>query len=203
MSDRGQSPLNRRIAQNSNSNILEMYAAMGSPIKAFTTDKILASSGVALTDNAIRYTAIYLPKDTTITGVAFFQKVQGAFTGDQTNGLALYTYSAGILVKIRETANDETIWENTANTYVQVPFSTPAVLTKGLYYIAAIYNSSAGTAPQIDMTAIGTPNAAQSAPLTSNSAFTAGQITGQNSFPSSQVASGVTLVSGVPWFALY
>jgi hypothetical protein len=193
MSDKGQSPLNRRIAQDSNSNILEMYAAMGSPIKAFTTDKILASSGVALTDNAIRYTAIYLPKDATITGVAFFQKVQGAFTGDQTNGLALYIYSAGTLVKVRETAND----------YVQVPFTTPAVLSKGLYYIAAIYNSSAGTAPQIDMTAIGTPNAAQSAPITSNSAFKTGQITGQNSFPSSQAASGVALVSGVPWFALY
>jgi len=201
MADRSSSQITRSLrAGNVNSalgytagktGLIDLYQSLGSPIKTFTIDKVLASSGTALTDNAIRYVALQVfEASTTISNFVFYSKVQGNFTGDNTNGLALYSYSAGTMTKIGETANDEAIWKNTANTFVTVALATPVAVTSGTYYVGLIYNQSAQTtAPQIDMTSIGTPNASQSNVLFTNSAFTTGQITGQNSFPSTQATS--------------
>jgi len=183
---------------------LLLSQSLGSPVVAETISPVLASAPVSLADGTLRYVAIQVPTNATITGVMFYMRTVGVFTGDNTNGLALYTQSGGVMVKIRETANDENIWKNTANTWVQVPFATPAILTAGTYYVALIYNNSAQTtAPQINMTSLTSPNAGGNSPLFANSNFVTGQITGQNSFPSSQATSGVTAVAGVPYLALF
>ncbi len=188
----------------SQSYLVDIYSALGSPIKAFSVDKVLASSGVNLTNNAIRFVAVWLAQPSLITGIAFYSKVAGVFTGNNENRLALFSYSAGTQTRVAITANDETIWKNTANTFVQVPFTATYSAAKGLYFVGIIYNNSAQTtAPQIDMTAIGTPNGTQSNVLFSNSAFTTGQITAQNTMPSSIAINTITPVTGVPWVALY
>lgn len=183
---------------------LLLAQSLGSPVVAETISSVLASAPVSLADGTLRYVAINVPTNVTVTGVMFYMRTQGAFTGDQTNGLALYTQSSGTMVKIRETANDENIWKNTANTWVQVPFTSTASLTSNVYYIGLLYNSSAQTtAPQINMTSFTTPNAGGNSPLLANSNFISGQVATQNTLPASQATSGVTGVTGVPYIALY
>ena len=204
MSDKGLSPLNRRLSVNTKSQALSTAQCLGSPILAETISALLATAPTSLTDNAIRYVAIEVRDIISATGVMFFSRVQGNFVADQTNGLALYSQSAGTMTKVRETANDENIWKNAINTWVQVPFATPVTLTPGIYYLSAIYNnSSQSAAPQINMTSLTSTQALGNLPLPANSNFISGQITGQNSFPTTQATSGVTAVGGIPYLALY
>jgi hypothetical protein len=205
MSDKGLSPLNRNLKVNTKSQALSTAQSLGSPVLAETISALLATAPTALTDNAIRDVAIEVRENITATGVMFFSRVAGSFTGEQTNGLALHTQSSGTMVRIRETANDENIWKNTANTWVQVPFTSPAVLTPGVYYVSLIYNcvGAASTTPQINMTSFTSTQALGNLPLPANSNFISGQTTGQNSFPSSRATSSVTSVGGIPYLALY
>ncbi len=97
--------------------------------------------------------AMFIPDSVVVKGVQFYMQTQGSFTGNNTNGLALYKYENGILTKVAETANDENIWKNTANTLVSVPFVSTYSAARGLYYISALYNNSVQTTqPRIGAT---------------------------------------------------
>lgn len=89
--------------------------------------------------------AIYIPDSVAVKGVRFYMHTQGSFTGDNTNSIALYKYSGGVLTKVAETANDENIWKNTAGSFVSVPFLSTYSAGPGLYYVSALYNNSAQT----------------------------------------------------------
>jgi hypothetical protein len=192
------------LATSRKSQALRTAQTLGSPILAETISPLLATAGTSLTDNAIRYVAIEVSGAMTATGLMFYQRVQGNFVGDQTNGLSLNSQSAGTITKIAETANDQNIWKNAVG-WVQVPFTSPVALTAGVYYASLIYNVSGSptTNPQIHMTSFTSTTPAGNSPLFANSNFVTGQITGQNSFPATQATSGVTAVGGIPYLAIY
>jgi hypothetical protein len=112
------------------------YSILGNP------NFVVAASANLL--NQIRYIfPIYIAKTDTITGVKFYAQITGNFTGNNFNGLALYSYDgAGNLTQVAITANDANIWKGTAQTWQQVNFISSVTLNAGVYFIAAMYCSS-------------------------------------------------------------
>lgn len=93
------------------------------------------------------YTILYEITDTiTVSAFQYILAVQGVFTADNYNGIALYSYNATTksYTKIIETDNDATIWTQAAGVIKTKTF-TPQVLTPGFYAVAIVYNSSAQT----------------------------------------------------------
>lgn len=163
----------------------------------------LSGSGSGLTDNTARYTAVWVPYNFTSTGAMFLMVTQGNFTGDQTNALALYSYSGGTLTKVAETANDQNIWKNAANAFVKVAWATPVAVTRGVYFVGAIYNNSAQvTAPTLLTAGSYVATTMATTDLT-NSAKIRGTVAAQNSFPATQASTGITAVAGCSWFGIY
>lgn len=181
------------------------YQALGSTIKAETVNFPLAycNTALALTDNQSRFIAIYLPNDATITGVCFYCRTTGNFTGDQFNGLALYSYNNGTMTKVAETANDQTIWKQAANSIRQIAFSVPYAAQAGIYFVGSLYNNSAQTTAPAIAAGTAVNNAAMQSLLFTNSAKLSGTVNAQNSLPSSQAMTGVTGNTAMPWMALY
>lgn len=127
--------------------------ALGSAIKAQTlgTDGLInITTTTAMVDGQRLYNAIWLPRAETITGVKFYQGTQGNFTGDNFNGIGLFSYSEGVLTQVAVTANDANIWKGTSGTWQTVAFTTPVALQPGLYFVCYMYSNSAeSTAPTI------------------------------------------------------
>lgn len=196
----------RRKLGASNSNeivtdpIVLAMQAVGSTIKyqSVGTNLVLGANSTALVNGNVRWVAVYVTKQTSITGIGFYQKVQGVFTGSADNKLALYSLSSGTLTQVASTANDENIWKNAANTYVRVPFSTGVYAAKpGLYYVAFTYNNSAQTtAPSLIFgTNVNSVNVNAEALLF-------GSING-TTLPSSVALTSVGGSANVPWVFLY
>lgn len=181
---------------------LRAIQALGSPIKSSPIGgSFLPNTGTAMVSTRSYFNAVYLEKDTTSTGVAFFQVTQGVFTANNFNGLALYSYSGGTVTQIATTANDGNIWKNASNTWVQVAWTSPVVLTAGVYFIGMLYSSSAGTAPSVGSTSIFN-NQNYFAPLTTNSSrLFGGIINTVTSLPASQACSAWTNIS--TYFSVY
>lgn len=190
------------IAGDYNKDLLAIQL-LGSPIKSTGIGApFLPNTGTGMSDGRSYYNAVYVDKKITSTGVAFYQATQGAFTADNFNGLALYSYSAGTATQIAITANDGNIWKNTSGTWVQVAWTASVTIEPGVYYIGALYNTSVQTtAPVIGVfnpVAIGN----YFAPLTTNSSKIFGGIVNLvNTFPSSQALSNWTNIS--TYYALY
>jgi len=105
------------------------------------------SGGAALSDAQQVTTAVEAFYDESCTGIKWYQSTQGNFTGDQFNGFALYSISAGTLTQIAITTNDANHWKN-AQGWVTTPWVTPAdVEAAELYFVALLYNQSAATTP--------------------------------------------------------
>jgi hypothetical protein len=182
---------------------LHALQALGSAIKGQSVgvDMSTLTQNLGVNDEIMYWMAVWLPKAGTITGVKFHMHTTGSFTGNNTNGLALYSYSGGTLTKVAETANDANIWKNTAMTIVSVPFATPYAAAAGLHFVAYCYNAStATTAPQIG-------GGANIFSGINNGDFTnSGKLFGytlSTSFPSTQAISGLTVQISRPWFGLY
>lgn len=191
------------LAEFFNTDFERALYALGSAILFQTVGNKGIDTTFSLADGTIRFAAVYVNRNCTLTGVKFYQSTQGSFTGDNTNGLALYSYSGGTLTKVAETANDENIWKGTANTYQTVAFATPYVASQGIYFVAALYNTSAQTtAPTIGAYA-GMTNAAMSGYDFTNSAKLYGTLAAQATLPASQASSGITAGTAPIWFALY
>jgi len=182
---------------------LKAIQALGSPIKSSPIGgSFMPNTGTGMVSTRSYFNAVYLEKDTTSTGVAFFQVTQGVFTANNFNGLGLYSYSGGTVTQIAITANDGNNWKNASNTWVQVAWTSPVVLTAGVYFIGMLYSSSAQTtAPSIGSTSIFN-NQNYFAPLTTNSSrLFGGVINTVTSLPASQACSAWTNIS--TYFSVY
>lgn len=178
------------------------FSALGSSIK-YSTLLSIPTSTIAFTDNQAYYTAIYISKATTITGVKWYQGVQGVYTADQNNYVALYSYSGGTMTQVAISTNDGNIWKGTGSTWQSVAFTSTYAAQPGIYFIAALYNQSAQTtAPTI---ACGTSLVTASTGKFdfTNSATLSSITAGQNSLPATQAMSGVTTSGALRYFALY
>lgn len=175
--------------------ILAGSAALGLDMKGYNlmTSPFEVRAGSNLTDGRIEFAAIYVQQSSTLTGVGFYQTVAGNFTGDNTNGIALYSYSGGTLTKVAETANDANILKGTSNTWQKATFATPYAADAGIYYVAFLYNSSAQTtAPAVGTANYSNSGASGQGTLFTNSARVAGILNSQTSFPSTVASSSLS-----------
>lgn len=184
----------------------QAFQALGSTIKGLNLAAPAISSAttsVALASQTMRFVAYYLPQSVTITGVKFYQIVQGVYTGNNYNGVGLYSYSAGVLTLVASTTNDANFWTTTTS-WVTKPFSSTYSASAGTYYIGLLYSSSAQTtAPTIAAGTAASGNAFQTVDFT-NSAKIHGAIASQTSLPSPTInISTIGANTGNPSILLY
>lgn len=136
-----------RIADISADNTLLAYQALGSPVLAETVGQKLAYSNVStnMVDGQIKFTAVYLPKAATLTGIKVYVRVLGNYTGDNNNRVGLYSYSGGVLTLVASSTNSATLWTSAANAIQTIPFSSTYAASAGIYYVGFLYNQSAQT----------------------------------------------------------
>lgn len=189
-------------------NFLQIENALGSTVKAYgilgPRFGMVGSFSSSLTDGRVEYTAIWIPSAMTLTGVEFFQGIQGNFTADNENAIALFTYSGGTMTKVATSANNGDIWKGASNTMQRVAFTTPYAATRGLYYIGLLYNSSAQiTAPAINVLTTSL-NAAIASQGYSDSAKIFGFRNSQSALPSTTEAmTNVTAFNRCFYLAVY
>lgn len=126
-------------------NDLLAYTALGSPLLAQTVNQRLefANTSTNLVDGQIKFTAVYLPKAATLTGIKVYVRVLGSYTGDNNNRVGLYSYSGGNLTLVASSSNNATLWQSSANAIQTVPFSSTYAATAGIYFVGILYNNSA------------------------------------------------------------
>jgi hypothetical protein len=139
--------------------IITGYQLMGSTIKgtnlAVTNPMQMNTATLVLTSGRSEITAIFIQKTTTITGVKWYQAANGSYTANNYNGVGLYSQSGGNLTLVASCANDGTIWQTAAG-WRSKAFSSTFTASRGVYYLAALYSSSAQTtAPGIGGTVAG------------------------------------------------
>ena len=186
-----------------NEPIINAMQALGSTYKSTTVGvdvrKIVAAQ--AFNSGTVYYMVTWIPNDTTLTGVSWYQTVAGNYTASGYNGVGLYSYSAGTWTLVASSTNDNNIWTATANTYATKDFTTPYRASKGVYAIAFTYNRSAvTTAPTIGRGGVLT-NAAVSS-IGTNSAKLYSSSSG-SSLPSTIAASSQSTVNTPYFLALY
>lgn len=190
-----------------NFQILRGYQLLGSSFKSISMSNpsiSILTSAVTFTSSVLRMVAVYVPIAQTITGVRWMQLVQGAFTPSGENRMALFTHSAGVLTRVAQTADSDTIWETAAaNTWGSAAFTAPYAAAEGLYYVGLLYNGGT-TAPQI----YGTTNSANANANIgdfTNGAKLSLTVNSQTTMPSSVTmsAAGVSAVVANPGVYLY
>ena len=185
---------------------IKLLQGLGSLIKAQTFNALEATTATGLVDGTARFIPVYLAKAQTLTGVQYYQTVQGSYIADNNNQVALYTVNAstGVLTRVAISANDGTnIWKQAANVTYKVPFSSTYVAAAGVYYIGLLYNSSEQTtAPTILARTAGT-NAAQAALDNTGSLTTSMTLGVQTALGTTYTASGLTTSATNPWVAIY
>lgn len=183
---------------------LKGYKLLGSTIKAEPLGLSAANivNVTALVDNSLNLIAVYLPLAATITGVQWFQGTTGNYTADNYNGVGLYTYNAGTLTLVASSTDDGNIWKGSSNGWKSKAFTTPYDALPGIYFIAALYNTSAQTtAPSVGQNS-SSSNANTMLIDFTNGAKTHGTINA-NILPSPQVMFGVAANLIRYYFALY
>ena len=182
------------------------YAALGGNFLAETVGQRLSLANVStnMTDNQIKYTAVYLPKAATITGAKFYVRVLGSYTPDQNNRIGLYSYSGGTLTLVASCANTAALWTSGANAIQTIPFTTPYAAAAGIYYVAFLYNNSAQVTGPALGSCVALNNAAMSGTAYgfTNSAKLHGTSTG-NDIPASIAMTAITASTITSWVALY
>lgn len=106
----------------------------------------------ALTDGVIQWIACDIQVDAVAIGVEIVNAsgTSGSFTGDNFNGVALYSYDSGTITKIATTSNNEDIWKVAAAEKDTFLFTTEVDVSVGVYWIGLVYNDAGtGTAPQL------------------------------------------------------
>lgn len=196
------------------SEMLESYSLLGSKIAstslAVHTPSNIAASGTNLTSGTAIFAASYVPKDSTITGVTWYQTVQGVVTvpGTNYNGVALYSYNAGVLTLVASSTSDNTTtagigWKQIVG-WAKTAFSAPVTIPAGIYFIGAFYNvTTASPAPAVGTQTtvasfVNNVDFTNSAKILSTAAFTA--------LPATQAmggGSGTTVATAQTGFWLY
>ena len=180
--------------------------AMGSTIKGVGLScRTLRDmvGGQQMVNQTLYMTAYYLTQATTLTGIKFFQQVQGVYTASNENRFGLYTYSNGVLTLVASTTNNGNLWKGTTGTFIAEPFSSTYTAAAGLYFIGGLWSSS-GTTTFPQMGHGGTKILANVAngDFTNTSRFTC-TLTSQTSLPSSITLSTTTAVAINVAFFLY
>ena len=200
------SSVDARIALQQDESAVLAYKALGSNIKAETVNfpLVICNTSSNLTDNQIRWTAVYLKEADTLTGARVYMRVQGAYTGDNTNGAALYTYSGGTLTQVAVSANTSNLWTAAANGRLNIPFTSTYSASAGLYFVAILYNQATQTTAPAVATGTALNNAAMggTAYEFTNSAKLYGT-SNSNTLPASIAMSSITASTAPTWVALY
>jgi hypothetical protein len=188
-------------------NSLQIMSALGSTIKAISFGFDYGqfgtlNTGGALLSGRLQFIPIYLTQATTLNGVKISCSTTGNYTGNNYNGVGLYTYSGGTLTLVASTANDANFWKPTANTITNKPFSATYSAAAGLYYLGFLYSSSAQTtAPALPVVNIfASPYGTMDF---TNSAKIYGSINSQTALPSTQAMSGVAVFTSGYLMFLY
>lgn len=185
---------------------IAVMALLGSSYKAMTLGVAVGelTATIAFSDAQIRFTPVYLKTAQTITGVSWYQKVQGNYTADNNNKVGLYSYSGGTLTLVASCADDSALWSTAASeSFGTKAFSSPYNASAGIYFVGLLYNqSSQTTAPSIG----GAPNPTNLAVASydfTNSAKLFSFVGTKTDLDSSIAMSALTAVASRPWVALY
>ena len=184
---------------------LRVASSLGSVIKAepiWGGFQNYTSAALTLTTNRFIVNPVYLPQQSTITGVKWIQLVAGNYTGNNYNGVGLYTYSAGNLTCVVSSSNSATLWSTfSSSTFGSSSFSSTYNASPGLYFIGLLWCASATTTvPQIGC---GATTNTYTYDFTNSAKGCISFIAGQNSLPSTQAMSGLTAASNNPYLVLY
>jgi len=197
-----QTQLNAKL---DNEDKVKTYQALGGGILAENpfVDQTQGGTSNTLTDGRCYFSPVYLSKAATITGVKWLQRVTGSYTSDNENRVGLYTYSAGTMTLVASCANDGNLWQTVGTaTYGSKAFSATYSAEAGLYFVGAVYNSSAqSTAPTIGGSTVSV--AAQNTIDFTNSAKLSSYVTA-STLPTSQAMSGTTTTGTLLYnFSIY
>ena len=121
------------------------YRALGSQIlsEPIVGTIMLFTTGFNMVSQRIYMAAVYLRSAQTVNGVAFWMAGQGNYTANNHNGIAVFSYSGGTLTQVGASNNNGNLWKGTANTMIKEPFPSAVPLAAGIYFIQALYCSSA------------------------------------------------------------
>lgn len=185
------------------SNYIKGYRALGATLLAQCLAVNLANLALSsnLVDGEVFFSAIYIPRKYTLTGVMWRQNTQGAYTADNNNRIGLYSYSGGTLTLVASCANDGNLWKGASATIISKAFSATYDADPGIYFIGALYNQSAqSTQPVVSG---GPAHTHPSGTIFTNSAKLNGTLASQANLPSSQAMSGITESTTCRWYAVY
>ena len=186
------------------SQVSNAFRALGSQVIGFNIGNISSvfNTGQVLVDQTLYFMAYYIPIAQTVTGVKWYQVLQGNYTANNYNGIGLYTYSSGNMTLVASSTNDGNIWKGTSNTWQTKAFSSTYNAAAGIYFIALLYCRSAViTTPEIG--AISLPNAGVSSYDFTNSAKLTSTLAAQTTLPVTQLQSGTTAGTRTMTFILY
>lgn len=179
-----------------------IYRALGDSMVAqsFPLESITAATSMA--NGRLYLEAIWLPVDTVVTGVKWYQRVQGNYTGDSFNGVALFSYNAGTLTQVAVSANTADCWKATADSYSSLAFSSTYKAAAGLYFVGALYHNSAQTtAPSIGSSPAVVAYQVIQGP--GGSKNPAGYLSSQTSMPASTTMGALGTGTSRVWLTLY
>jgi hypothetical protein len=190
----------RFIAENTKLQLDLAY--LGMDFKSLPTGMSLgfAGSHETLVSQRIRFSTFIVYDTITVTGVKFALNTAGVYTGNNVNGICLYSCSAGTYTKIAATELiDANMW-TVANLNTK-PFSSPVVLTAGEYKLGFVYSQSAQTTAPIIGTFCAVLN--YMTQILSNTDTLQQRVETQTSFGSSYASTALSAVSSIPMIWLY
>lgn len=160
----------------------------------------------ALIDGTRYYVPIHVGYAATITGIRFWQGIKGVYTADNSNEVQIYTYNSatGVYTEVATTGDVPTLWSaGSANSWLDVPLTTPYSATKQTYFVGFIWNATGSpTAPTLGIYP-SLINAAIHSNGYSNSGKTNGFRSAQTSMPTSESGSDITAFATQIHAALY
>jgi hypothetical protein len=193
---------------NGSNTTLLAYQAMGSVIKALPigTTISMVGSDLTMTDGRIYFIAVYLSTPQTIMGVKFQSHTAGDYVADNYNGVGLYSVSAGTLTLVASSTDNDDLWKGVVATNITQAFSAPYAASAGLYYIAAVWNTSDAVptaVPHIKMISVFGVGSVQTFDFT-NSLSLVSYLAAATLPTPTQLASGLSIYTGgVPFITLY
>jgi hypothetical protein len=149
---------------------------------------------------------IIIHEAASIVGLRFYQALQGSYTSNGFNGMALFTQSGGTLTRVAISTDNGNLFKGSSNTVVSCPFSTPYDAIPGVYYACFLYCSSAQTtAPQLGIGANMTNSVLSSFDFTNSVKLNATYSSMGTSIPSSQAMSHASMAASNnrPWVGAY
>jgi len=181
------------------------FNLLGSQSIGFLVGNIsfFGQDSLTLTSQTVRFMAYYIPINTTITGIKFFQGTQGNYTANNYNGVGLYSYSGGTLTLVASSTNDGNIWKGTAGTWQTKAFSSTYNAAAGIYFVAILYSSSAQVTPPVICSCKNVTTAAVNTYDFTNSAKLSSTLAAQTALPATQLMSGTTNNNNIDLLLLY